>query len=244
MTVPCAQRRLPTFSRTLISTTTPRSFSDSRDTIKSPGGANSNNKHPRSHSCAKHAPRQQLQAEQQPAADGYLPDVLTCRWWSDTRTSINSPFCEHPRLTRRPCSSRPLNSHLCPPTPNTSPTWTPTACSSTGHLAQGIALRCGLERGKTSIFTRTLASTSFFHEQRWNLPTIAECSAGVINLPDASTVAATNGSGSVPDSAPCSTGPSTEMTFGHCGRSARATFASLAANTAGSQDLQLTPDLR
>lgn len=120
--------------------------------------------------------------------------------------------------------------------PPTNPTSTSTACPSTNHLSQVNDLSFGPERAETSMLTRTLASTSLLDEQRWKLPSITECPAGVINLPDASTIAATSGSDSVHDLASCSTGPLTELAFDHLGRSARAAFASPAADPAGSQD--------
>ena len=88
----------------------------------------------------------------------------------------------------------------------------------------------------TSILTRTLASTSLLDGQRWDLLTIAECPAGVIHLSDASTTTATSCSGNVYGSAASLTESSTELAFNRLGRSARATFTSPAAASAGSQD--------
>ena len=100
-----------------------------------------------------------------------------------------------------------------------------------------IILRCGWEEVQTSSLTRTLASTSLLDEQRWDLPTIAECPAEVLHPPDASTTTAPSGSGTVHGLAASSTGPSTEPAFNRLGLSARATFASPAVASAGSQDV-------
>ena len=97
-------------------------------------------------------------------------------------------------------------------------------------------MRCGWEEVQTPSLTRTLASTSLLVEQRTDLPTIPECLAGLIGLPDASTITAASRSGTVHGSAASSTGPSIELAVNHVSRSARTTLAGPSSASAGSQD--------